>query len=57
MQSRDSNGKFAKKSRVDDDWGDENDSGWDDKLAEYAAKKYKSHRCIPEYVLPELNES
>jgi len=26
------------------------------KLAEYAAKKYKSHRCIPEYVLAELNE-
>ena len=26
------------------------------KLAEYAARKYKSHRCIPEYVLSELNE-
>ena len=26
------------------------------KLAEYAAKKYKSHRCIPEYVLSELNK-
>jgi hypothetical protein len=25
------------------------------KLAEYAAKKYKSHRCIPDYVLAELN--
>ena len=29
VQRRDSDGKFAKKSRVDDDWGDENDSGWD----------------------------
>ncbi|CAB4417188.1 unnamed protein product [Rhizophagus irregularis] len=26
------------------------------KLAEYAAKKYKSHRCIPDYVLVELNK-
>ena len=26
------------------------------KLAEYAAKKYKSHRCIPDYVLAELNK-
>ena len=26
------------------------------KLAEYAAKKYKSHRCIPNYVLAELNK-
>ena len=26
------------------------------KLAEYAARKYKSHRCIPEYVLSELNK-
>jgi len=26
------------------------------KLAEYAAKKYKSHRCIPEYVVEELNK-
>ncbi len=26
------------------------------KLAEYAAKKYKSHRCIPDYVLAELNQ-
>src|SRR6185312_6141841 len=26
------------------------------KLAEYAARKYKSHRYIPEYVLSELNE-
>ena len=26
------------------------------KLAEYAAKKYKSHRCIPDYVLEELNK-
>jgi hypothetical protein len=26
------------------------------KLAEYAAKKYKSHHCIPEYVLAELNK-
>jgi hypothetical protein len=25
------------------------------KLAEYAAKKYKSHRRIPEYVFQELN--
>lgn len=29
-QERDSNGKFAKKTRIDDDWGDENDSGWDE---------------------------
>ena len=26
------------------------------KLAEYATKKYKSHCCIPEYVLLELNK-
>ena len=26
------------------------------KLAEYAAKKYKSHRCIPDYVIAELNQ-
>jgi len=26
------------------------------KLAEYAAKKYKSHCCIPEYVVEELNK-
>ncbi|RIA79867.1 hypothetical protein C1645_839743 [Glomus cerebriforme] len=26
------------------------------KLAKYAAKKYKSHHCIPEYVLAELNK-
>ena len=25
------------------------------KLVEYAAKKYKSHRYIPDYVLAELN--
>ena len=26
------------------------------KLAEYAVKKYKSHRCIPDYVIEELNK-
>src|SRR3954454_20687973 len=26
------------------------------KLAEYAAKKYKSFRCIPDYVIAELNQ-
>ena len=26
------------------------------KLAEYAAKKYKSYYCIPEYVLLKLNK-
>jgi len=26
------------------------------KLAEYAAKKYKSHRCIPDFVLVKLNK-
>src|SRR5215470_14807751 len=31
-QGRNNNGTFAKKSRVvdDDDWGDGNDSGWDE---------------------------
>jgi hypothetical protein len=29
-QRQDNNGRFAKKSRVDYDWGDENDSGWDE---------------------------
>jgi len=50
-------------------WGDEDDNGWDDenmalyglyrkgitgKLAECAVKKYKSHRCISDYVIEEL---
>jgi hypothetical protein len=26
------------------------------KLAEYAAKKYKSHHCISEYMLVKLNK-
>src|SRR5437868_14643325 len=29
-QRRDNDEKFAKKSRVDDNWGDENDSRWDE---------------------------
>ena len=29
-QKQDNSGKFAKKSRVDDNWEDENDSGWDE---------------------------
>ena len=29
-QRRDNGGKFAKKSRVDNNWGDENDSRWDE---------------------------
>ncbi|CAB4446590.1 unnamed protein product [Rhizophagus irregularis] len=31
-QERDNCGKFAKKPRVVDDWGDDDDSGWDDEL-------------------------
>jgi hypothetical protein len=31
-QERDSDGKFAKKPRFVDDWGDEDDSGWDDEI-------------------------
>ncbi len=29
-QRWDNNRKFAKRSRVNDNWGDENDSGWDE---------------------------
>src|SRR6266542_6802275 len=34
-QERDSNGKFTKRSRLIDEldeWGDKNDSGWDDEI-------------------------
>ena len=31
-QGRDNDGKFAKKPRFVDDWGDEDDSGWDDEI-------------------------
>src|ERR1044071_126021 len=31
-QGRDNDGKFAKEPRFVDDWGDEDDSGWDDEI-------------------------
>ena len=42
-QERDNNGKFAKKPRIVDDWGNEDDSGWDDEIDLLSEKedKYK----------------
>ncbi|CAJ0847280.1 1217_t:CDS:1, partial [Entrophospora sp. SA101] len=49
-------------------WGNDDDSGWENvedikeenknicmELVEYAMKKYKSYRRIPDYVIQELN--
>ena len=41
-QKRDNNGKFAKRPRLideEDEWGDENDSGWDDEISLLSEKK------------------
>src|SRR5947209_20468969 len=38
-QERDNNGRFAKKPYIVDDWGDDNDSGWDDEMDLFSEKE------------------
>src|SRR6266498_5639488 len=42
-QEQDNSERFAKKSQIIDDWGDEDDSGWDDEIDLLSEKedKYK----------------
>ena len=41
-QERDNDGKFAKKPRFVDDWGDQDDSGWDDEIDVLNEKEKKA---------------